>query len=294
MAIKLGILMDPISNIKVAKDTSFAMLLEAQRRGWSLFYFGKDDLFMRDAQVLANNHILSVKDDPDDWFQLSANVPLPLDSLDVILVRLDPPFNLDYIYMTHLLDHAEKAGCLVVNKPQSLRDANEKLFISHFPQCIPPTLVSRKVAELKHFVHEFQSVVLKPLDAMGGQSVFRTHQHDENLSVIIETLTRNQQDLIMAQQFIPQVVDSGDKRILLIDGEPVPFGFLRKPPAGEIRANLAAGGSGTVEPLSDRELWICEQLKPVLTTKIPHNQQHQTTNSPTSCSLTTPPKMMMP
>ena len=263
MTFKLGVVMDPIATITIKKDTTFAMLLAAQARGWELYYFEQADLYALGDQASGRARRLSVQDDQYGWFTFHGEQELPLTELDAILMRKDPPFDMEYIYTTYLLELAESAGTLVVNKPRSLRDANEKCFTLRFPQCSPPTLVSREPARLKTFLSEHADIVVKPLDGMGGASVFRLRPQDPNLNVILETLTAHGRRLTMAQRYIPEVT-AGDKRILLIDGEPVPYALARIPQAGETRANLAAGGRGEGVPLSDRDRWICAQVAPTL------------------------------
>jgi glutathione synthase len=266
MKIKLGVVMDPITKITVAKDSTFAMLLEAQKREWDIFYMEQADLFLQDGKAFAKTHRLKVKDDPEKWFQVLSSKTLPLSELDVILMRKDPPFNLNYIYTTYLLEQAESHDVLIVNKPQSLRDANEKLFTSWFPQCCPPTLVSSKAELFKKFLQDQKEIILKPLDGMGGANVFHLREGDFNVSVIVETLTQNETQPIMAQKFIPEIA-AGDKRIILINGEPVPYALARIPAEGEIRGNIAAGGSVVGAELTDRDRWICQQVGPVLRSK---------------------------
>jgi len=263
MTFKLGVVMDPIATITIKKDTTFAMLLAAQARGWELYYFEQADLYALGDQASGRARRLSVQDDQYGWFTFHGEQELPLAELDAILMRKDPPFDMEYIYTTYLLELAESAGTLVVNKPRSLRDANEKCFTLRFPQCSPPTLVSREPARLKTFLGEHADIVVKPLDGMGGASVFRLRPQDPNLNVILETLTAHGRRLTMAQRYIPEVT-AGDKRILLIDGEPVPYALARIPQAGETRANLAAGGRGEGVPLSERDRWICAQVAPTL------------------------------
>lgn len=267
MTIKLGIVMDPIERIKPYKDSSFAMLLEAQRRGYELFYMQPQDLYLRDGQVQAITSELRVWDRQDDtYYGFGASAHTSLAELDVILIRQDPPFNNDYLYCTQLLELVEAQGVLVVNKPQSLRDANEKLFTAWFPQCTAPTLVSAQADLLRNFVAEQQDTIFKPLDAMGGASIFRVKQGDPNLSVIIETMTDHGQHHIMAQRYLPEIKD-GDKRILLIDGEPVPYALARIPQQGETRGNIAAGGRGEGIEISERDRWLCQQIAPTLKQK---------------------------
>jgi len=266
MAIKLGIIMDPIGSINFKKDSTLAMLLEAQQRGYELFYIEQTDLFLLDQNVYAQMASFSVANNPDNWFTLGSQQTRDLSELDVILMRKDPPFDMNYIFTTYLLELAESQGTLIVNKPQSLRDANEKLYTAWFPQCTVPTLVSSQSKQLRSFIDEQQDVILKPLDSMGGSSIFHVKQGDTNTNVIIETLTLNQTKPIMAQRFIPEITQ-GDKRILLIDGKPVPYALARIPSATDHRANLAAGGTGVGIELSERDYWICEQVAPTLKTK---------------------------
>ncbi len=259
MKIKLGIVMDPIGAIHYKKDSSLAMLFEAQNRGHQLFYLEQTDLYIDAQQARGITRELTVRQDSKNWFEFGKQNDIALEQLDVILMRKDPPFNMDYIYTTYILEMAEKAGVLVVNKPAALRDANEKLYALEFPQCIPPTLVSSQADKIKSFVQKHETVILKPLDGMGGSSIFRTSTDDENINVIIETLTQYGQRLIMAQRFIPEI-SKGDKRILLIDGVPVPYALARIPSKGEVRANLATGGKGEGIELSEHDKWICEQV----------------------------------
>ncbi len=266
MNIRIGIVMDPISEITVKKDSSFAMLLAAQAKGWSLFYMEQNDLFLHDGIVSASMKALSVKDDPNNYYQLDDAITQSLAELDVILMRKDPPFDMEYIYSTYLLEQAQSAGVLVVNNPQSLRDANEKLFTAWFPQCCPKTLVTRKAKLIRDFQQQYHDIILKPLDGMGGASIFRVKENDANFSVIIETLTHHGKTSIMVQQFIPEIVD-GDKRILMINGEPVPYALARIPAKGETRGNLAAGGTAQGQELTQHDRWICEQVGPTLREK---------------------------
>jgi len=257
--ITLGVVMDPINHIKVHKDSTFAMLLEAQRRCWRLRYLPPDSLFLQNGQVWARWQEITVTDDPHHWFDVVDEAVGLLSDCDVILMRKDPPFDMEYIYTTYLLELAEQAGVLVVNKAESLRSANEKLFTAWFPQCCVPTLVTKSELRIRQFLKENQDIILKPLDRMGGASIFRLTLSDPNLSVILEEMTENGTKTIMAQQFIPEI-EQGDKRILLIDGEPVPYVLARVPKKGETRGNLAVGGEAIGMPLSDRDRWICEQL----------------------------------
>ena len=255
--------MDPIESITIEKDSSFAMLLAAQARGWPLYYMEMDDLLLRDGQALGHLHPLRVQDDPDRWFERDEGALTPLHELDVILMRKDPPFDMEYIYATYLLEQAEARGTLVVNRPRALRDANEKLFTAWFPQCTPPTLVTRRQDELLTFLEEQACIIVKPLGGMGGESIFRIERGDPNTRVILETLTAKGHRYAMAQRFLPEIRD-GDKRILVIDGEPVPYALARIPQPGENRGNLAAGGRAEGVPLSERDRWIVNQVAPRL------------------------------
>ena len=263
MSIRLGIVMDPIAQISFKKDSSLAMLQSAQARGWSLHYMEPQDLYQRGSEARARMRPLKVFDDPAHWFELEEENDAPLADLDVLLMRKDPPFNSEYVYATYLLELAEKAGCLVVNRPQSLRDCNEKFFATQFPQFTPPTLVSRRADILREFAAEHGDVILKPLDEMGGASVFRHRQGDPNLSVMLEVLTEHGTRQIMAQRYLPAIKD-GDKRILMVDGEPVPYCLARIPAPGETRGNLAAGGRGVAQPLTERDREIAAQVGPEL------------------------------
>lgn len=266
MSIRIGIVMDPIESISYKKDSSLAMLWAAQRKGWAIEYMEQSDIYLRDGVVSARMAPMKVAMDPENWFERGEYRDLPLTDLDLILMRKDPPFNNEFIYTTHLLAIAETQGTLIVNKTQSLRDFNEKLFATHFPQCCPPVLVSRSAEKLRAFHAEHQDVIFKPLDGMGGSSIYRVDQSGLNLGVIIETLTEHGTQTIMAQRYIPEIVD-GDKRILMINGEPIPYALARIPSQGETRGNLAAGGRGEGRALTDRDRWICEQVGPTLVEK---------------------------
>lgn len=255
--------MDPIQSINIAKDSSFAMLLEAQQRGYTLYYMEMADLELHGGKAMARMQPLQIKNDPNGWFELGEAVTRPLAELDVILMRKDPPFDVEYIYATYLLEAAEKEGALVINKPASIRNANEKIFATEFTDCVAPSLVTRRADSLREFLAEHGDIILKPLGEMGGASIFRVKTDDPNISVIIENLTHHGASYIMAQRFIPEI-SAGDKRILLIDGEPVPFALARIPAKGETRGNLAAGGRGEGVPLSERDIEICNRVGPVL------------------------------
>jgi glutathione synthase len=268
MTLSVAALMDPISTIKVAKDTSFAMLLEAQRRGHSLLYFEQAGLALRDGVPWARLATLQVRDDPHDWYSLGEPQWRDLRDIDVVLMRKDPPVDAQFINDTLVLEVARRAGVTVVNEPQALRDCNEKLFAMDFPQCIVPTLVARDADELRRFAAEHGEVVLKPLDGMGGRGIFRVKAGDSNLNSMLETLLGGDahgggRHLTIAQKYIPEIT-AGDKRILLVDGEPVPFALARIPQGNEFRGNLAAGGRGEGVPLSERDRWIVAQVAPEL------------------------------
>ena len=266
MSVRLGIVMDPIDQISFKKDSSLAMLLAAQARGWSLLYMEQKDLYQNAGEARARMAPLRVFDNPQQWFTLDAEQDSPLSELDVILMRKDPPFDNEFVYSTYLLEQAERAGVLIVNRPQSLRDCNEKLFATQFPHCMPPTLVSRRADILREFAEAQRDIILKPLDGMGGASIFRHRAGDPNLSVILETLTAHGTQQCMAQGYLPGIKD-GDKRILMIDGEPIPYCLARIPAQGETRGNLAAGGTGEARPLTERDRWIAAQVGPVLREK---------------------------
>ncbi len=258
--------MDPISNISFKKDTTLAMLLAAQERGHQLFYMEIQDLLLDQGSARANMATLSVANDAANWFTLGEKSLLDLSELDVVLMRKDPPFDNQYIYATYILERAEQQGTLIVNKPQSLRDCNEKVFATQFPQCCPPVTVSRDTRLLREFHQQHDDVIFKPLDGMGGSGIFRCRADDPNVSVILETLTEAGASFIMAQKFIPDI-RNGDKRVLVVNGEPIPYCLARIPAEGETRGNLAAGGSGVAQPLSERDRWIVAQVAPTLKEK---------------------------
>ncbi len=263
MPVQLAVVMDPIESIHIAKDSTFAMLLEAQARGWSVLYAQQGDLYVEDGEARGRLQALSVRDDPQRWFTLGEVQERRLGTVEVILMRKDPPFNLEYLYSTYVLELAASQGSLVVNDPRGLRDANEKLFTAWFPQCCVPTLVSRSERRFRDFLQAQHDIIIKPLHSMGGESVFRIRPGDPNTNVILETLTRHGTRTAMAQRYIPEVVQ-GDKRVLMIDGTPIPYALARLPTEGEVRANLAAGGTGEGVTLNERDRWICAQLGPVL------------------------------
>lgn len=266
MTLKLGIVMDPIADINIKKDSSFAMLLEAQKRGYELYYLEMSDLYLLDGRAYGTAKTLTVRNVAGDHYGFRGDVEMPLSDLDVILMRKDPPFDTEFIYATYMLERAEDEGTLIVNKPQSLRDANEKLFTSWFAEHIPPTLVTRSDAKIRQFYQEHKDIILKPLDGMGGSSIFRVKQGDPNLGVIIETLTAHGEAYAMIQAFIPDI-SNGDKRILIVDGEPMPYCLARIPAEGETRGNLAAGGRGEARPLSEADWRIANAIGPKLKEK---------------------------
>ena len=272
----IAFLMDPIESLAIKKDSTLAMIRSAQLRGLKVFYFRQEDLMICDAQVQANLRSLTldsefaVQLDPATvangaapWYHLGDAQQRPLSDMDIIMMRKDPPFDMEYIYTTYLLEMAEKEGVRVINRPGALRDCNEKLFATTFPQCCPPLIVSRSMDALKRFHSEHKNVVFKKLDGMGGASIFRVMESDPNLSVVLETLTDSGKQQIMGQVYLPEIVD-GDKRILIVNGTPVPYALARIPSAGETRGNLAAGGRGEGRPLTDRDRWIAEQIGPEL------------------------------
>ncbi len=266
MSRTIGVVMDPIESINYKKDTTLGLLWAARDKGWSLFYMQESDLYLRDGCTYARMQPLTVHNDPNDYFTLSETEDRPLSELDAVLMRKDPPFDMEFVYTTHLLENAERAGTLVVNRCASLRDCNEKLFATQFPQCCPQLIVSRDMSTLRAFHAEHGDVVFKPLDGMGGSSIFRVKPDDPNVSVILETLTAQGTCTIMGQVYLPEITQ-GDKRILMINGEPVPFCLARVPLAGESRGNLAAGGTGRVQPLTERDRWIAQQVGPTLKAK---------------------------
>ena len=260
---KLGIVMDPIDTINPKKDSSLAMLLAAQDRGFELFYFTQNDLLIDEGIPYGFASALTVEDSLTDWFTLEEAKRIQLNELDVILMRVDPPVDQQFVYTTIILETAEKLGTLIVNKPSSLRSCNEKIFATEFPECCPKTIITSKKDIIRDFHHQNKDIILKPLDGMGGKSIFRAQEEDPNLAVIIETLTDNGNKSILAQKYIPEI-SQGDKRILLINGEPMEYCLARMPSNGETRGNLAAGGVGKVQKLSERDRWICSKISPRL------------------------------
>lgn len=263
MKLKIGIVMDPIASITYKKDSSLAMLWAAADRDWQLFYMTQADLYLNQGEAWAKMQPLRVFREPDHFYELGDVQNSRLAELDVVLMRKDPPFDNEYVYATYILERAEQQGTLIVNKPQALRDCNEKVYATAFAECSPPNLITRDASLLKAFHAEHGDVIFKPLDGMGGSSIFRLKEDDPNVSVIIETLTGHGQQQIMAQKYLPQIKD-GDKRILLINGEAVDYCLARIPAKGETRGNLAAGGQGRAQPLTDRDRWIAQQVGPEL------------------------------
>jgi glutathione synthase len=261
--LRIGMLMDPIESITPYKDSSLAMLLEAQRRGAEIHYFQQGDLKLLDGKAIGRSQRLNVRDDNDDWYEFGAVDSIDLGDLDVILMRKDPPFDMEYVYTTYILDRAEAAGALVVNRPQALRDMNEKAYTAWFPECTPLTLITRSMDEMRAFLADNDRIVVKPLDGMGGKSIFVVQRGDNNANVIFETLTDFGQRYAMAQVYIPEI-SLGDKRILLINGEAVPFALARVPPADDNRGNLVVGAKGVGQELSDIDRSICERVGPAL------------------------------
>lgn len=272
----IAFLMDPIDTIAIKKDSTLAMIRAAQLRGLNVYYCRQQDLMIHETKICAHLSRLSLVEDfataldpstvnggIDQWYHLEPSELMPLSKMDIVMMRKDPPFDMEYIYTTYLLERAEADGVRVVNRPSSLRDCNEKLFATTFPQCCPPLVVSRRIDSLKAFHKEHKNVVFKKLDGMGGASIFRVMEADPNLTVVLETLTNSGKEQIMGQVYLPEIVD-GDKRILIVNGQPVPYALARIPSAGETRGNLAAGGRGEGRPLTDRDRWIAEQVGPEL------------------------------
>ena len=263
---KTGILMDPIQNINPKKDTTFAIMLAAQNRGWENFVMGPEDIWLQDGIAWGRMQSVQVFDDYDVWYELGEIIEQPLVDLDLLMMRKDPPFTMDFLYLTYILEQAQSQGLMVVNNPSSLRDANEKLFTSWFPHCCPKTLVTSQKNLILDFLDSVDEAVIKPLDSMGGQGIFRLKINDDNHVAIIETVTNRGTRKVMVQQFVPEI-RKGDKRILMIDGEPVPYALARIPAPDDFRGNLAAGASSEGRALTDRDMWICEQVGPVLREK---------------------------
>jgi glutathione synthase len=263
-ALSLAVVMDPIAKIKFAKDSTLAMLLAAAARGWKLTYFEQSDLFLRDGVALGHGRPLEVHDDSQKWFTLGEKQVYKLGEFACVFMRKDPPFDAEYIYSTYILERAELQGALVANKPQGLRDMNEKVYTAWFPQCCAPTLITRAASDIKAFAAEHGKIVVKPLDGMGGKSIFVTESGDKNLPVIIETLTDYGQRFAIAQRYLPEIAATGDSRVLLIDGEPVPYALARIPLPTDNRGNLAAGAKGVGRELTERDRWLAAEIGPAL------------------------------
>jgi glutathione synthase len=261
---RLGVVMDPIGAINYAKDSTLAMLLAAQARGFALSYLEQRDLSLRDGVALGRMRPLSVRADPADWFTLGEAAVEPLSSLSCLLMRKDPPFDTEYIYSSYILERAEDAGVLLVNRPQGLRDMNEKVYTAWFPQCCAPTLITRDMAGMGAFLAEHGKVVVKPLDGMGGRSIFVLEKSDLNARVVFETLTDYGRRFAIAQRYLPEIAQTGDARVLLVDGAPVPYALARMPSAEDHRGNLAAGAKGVGRPLNDRDRWLAGEIGPAL------------------------------
>ena len=262
--VTLAVVMDPIGDIKYAKDSTLAMLLAAQKRGWNLVYLEQRDLSLRDGVALGRGRPLRVRADPDAWFELGDPVVAPLGGHDVVLMRKDPPFDTEYIYTSYILERAETAGALVVNRAAGLRDMNEKVYTAWFPDCCAPTLITRDMADMAAFLREHGKIVCKPLYGMGGRSIFVVAGGDKNMHVIFETLTEYGQRFAIVQRYLPEIVETGDSRVLLIDGEPVPYALARIPSASDNRGNLAAGAKGVGRALDERDRWLARRIGPVL------------------------------
>jgi glutathione synthase len=262
-SVRLGVIMDPVQDITPAKDSTLAMLLEAQTRGYELVYFEQGHLRLVNGEAIGDGQALTVRDDPQHWYELGDPATVRLGDLDIILMRKDPPFNMEFIYTTYILERAEEAGAIVINKPASLRDMNEKVFTAWFPQCSPETLITRSIPEMRQFMARHGKIVVKPLDGMGGRAIFVVDKTDNNANVIFETLTDDNTRYAMAQVYVPEIT-AGDKRILLIDGEPSALALARIPPAGDNRGNLVVGAQPEIRELTDRDRWICAEVGPVL------------------------------
>jgi glutathione synthase len=265
--VRLAVVMDPIASIKPAKDSTLAMLLAAQARGWELVYLEQRDLWLRDGVAWGRARTVQVKDDPRTWYTLGETFVTELSEFDAILMRKDPPFDMEYIYTTYILERAQEAGALVLNRPQGLRDMNEKVFTAWFPQCCAATLITRNMADMHAFLLEHNKIVVKPLHGMGGRSIFAIERGDKNTNVVFETLTDYGANFAIAQQYLPEIAKTGDSRILVIDGEPAPFALARIPTDEDNRGNLAAGARGEARPLNDRDRWLVAQIGPTLRDK---------------------------
>lgn len=255
--------MDPVETLDINKDTSLAIILEAQKRNYEIFYMEIKDLYLSNEVAYARTKTLRIEKEKNPWYLLGNELVIKLDELNVILMRKDPPLNIDFIYSTYILERAEKKGTLIINKPKSLRDYNEKMFITYFPKIIPDSLITKNIQQIYNFLHKHGDIILKPLDNMGGSSIFRIKKHDPNIFVIIETLTNYGKRFCMAQVFIPEI-NEGDKRVFVIDGEIIPYCLARIPRLGETRGNLAVGGHAKVQSLSVKDREIAQLISPFL------------------------------
>jgi glutathione synthase len=262
--VRLVVVMDPIGAIKPAKDSTLAILVAAQARGWELYYAELQDLWLRDGIAWGRLAPLKVSDEPSSWYSLGERATSKLGEFDVILMRKDPPFDTEYIYSTYILERAQIQGAFVCNRPQGLRDMNEKVYTAWFPQCCAPTLITRNMHDMGEFLREHGKVVCKPLDGMGGKSIFVLEQGDKNRNVVFETLTGYGTRYAIVQRYLPEIVTAGDCRIILVDGEPVPFALKRVPAPEDNRGNLAAGARAESRPLNERDRWLCSQIGPAM------------------------------
>jgi glutathione synthase len=262
--IRIAVVMDPIDSIKPAKDSTLAMMLAAQRRGWELLYLEQRDMWLTDGVAWARVRPIQVRDDLQNWATLGAIKIERLGAMDAILMRKDPPFDMEYIYTTYILERAETEGALIVNRPQGLRDMNEKVFTAWFPQCCAPTLITRDMADMHAFLHQHKHIVCKPLHGMGGKSIFVIPEGDKNANVIFENMTEYGSHFAIVQKYLPDIVTTGDSRVLVIDGEPAPYALARIPSATDNRGNLAAGAKGVGRPLNERDRWLVSQIGPPL------------------------------
>ena len=263
-SVRLVVVMDPLATIKPAKDSTLAILQAAQARGWEIFYAEQKDIFLRDGIAFGRLSPLQILEDPRNWFARGAASIARLGDYDVILMRKDPPFDMEYIYSTYILERAAEQGARVFNGPQGLRDMNEKVYTAWFPECCAPTLVTRDMHDMADFLNEHGRAVCKPLDGMGGRSIFVLEQGDKNRNVVFETLTDYGRRYAIVQRYLPEIVTAGDCRVLLVDGEPVPFALQRIPSADDNRGNLAAGARAESRPLNDRDRWLCGVIGPKL------------------------------
>jgi glutathione synthase len=263
-SLRIVVVMDPIGSIKPAKDTTLAMMLAAQQRGWTLWYAEQSDLWLRDGVAMARVREVKVKNDLTAWYELGEAHTIKLGEADAILMRKDPPFDMEFIYTTYILERAQEQGALVVNRPQGLRDMNEKVFTAWFPQCCAPTLITRDMKDMHAFLLEHQRIVCKPLYGMGGRSIFVIDRGDKNTNVIFETMTQYGTNFAIVQKYLPEIVTTGDSRVLVIDGEPAPYALARIPSDTDNRGNLAAGAKGVGRELTERDRWLVSQIGPTL------------------------------